>query len=82
MEYLPEPLIACADKTDVWIELNEQWLLYSPMSDKAVSNGRTRQVMLGGLGAEKITRNIGSSDIEAQKEFQDTLTELTKNAKK
>ncbi|MEW8958752.1 MAG: leucyl aminopeptidase, partial [Moorella sp. (in: firmicutes)] len=27
--YLPEPLIACIPHTDVWIELNNQWLLYS-----------------------------------------------------
>jgi 2,5-dihydroxypyridine 5,6-dioxygenase len=81
MPYLPEPLIACADKTDVWIELNDQWLLYSPLWDKAVTNGRTRQVMLGGLGIQRIVRNIGKVDMEVQKEFQDELTRMTKNAK-
>ena len=81
MPYLPEPLIACVDKTDVWIELNNQWLLYSPMWDKAVSNGRTRQIMLGGLGIECIVRCIGKVDIDAQKLFQDELTSMTKNAK-
>lgn len=81
MPYLPEPLIACTDQTDVWIELNDQWLLYSPIWEKAVTNGRTRQVMLGGLGIERIVRNIGDVDMEAQAEFQDTLTEMTKNAK-
>ena len=49
MPYLPEPLIACVDKTDVWVEMNDQWLLYSPIWDKAVTNGRTRQVILGGV---------------------------------
>lgn len=82
MDYLPDPLKACCDQTDVWIELNNQWLLYSPMWDKAVTNGRTRQIMLGGLGIERIVRNIGLVDIDAQKEFQDKLTELTKNARK
>lgn len=80
MEYLPEPLIECADKTDVWIELNDQWLLYSPIWDRAVTNGRTRQVMLGGLGIERIVRNIGLVDMDAQKKFQTKLTELTKAA--
>jgi leucyl aminopeptidase (aminopeptidase T) len=80
MDYLPEPLIECADKTDVWIELNDQWLLYSPIWDKAVTNGRTRQVMLGGLGIERIVRNIGLVDMDAQKKFQTKLTELTKAA--
>lgn len=81
MPYLPEPLIACADKTDVWIELNDQWLLYSPLWDKAVTNGRTRQVMLGGLGIERIVRNIGDVDMTAQKAFQDELTRMTKAAR-
>ncbi|MBU5313121.1 hypothetical protein KQI38_13840 [Tissierella carlieri] len=80
MPYLPEPLIACADKTDVWIELNDQWLLYSPLWDKAVTNGRTRQVMLGGLGIERIVRNIGKVDMDIQKQFQDELTRMTKEA--
>jgi len=82
MPYLPEPLIACADKTDVWIELNDQWLLYSPIWDAAVNNGRTRQIMLGGLGIERMVRCIGKTDIPALKEFQDTLAAMTKNAKK
>ncbi len=81
MDYLPDPLKACADKTDVWIELNDQWLLYSPLWDKAVTNGRTRQVMLGGLGIERIVRNIGLVDMEVQKKFQNKLAELTKAAK-
>lgn len=81
MPYLPDPLKACVDQTDVWVELNDQWLLYSPIWDKAVSNGRTRQVMLGGLGVERIVRLFGEVDIPALKEFQDTLVAMTKNAK-
>ncbi len=81
MPYLPDPLIACADQTDVWIEMNDQWLLYSPIWDAAVNNGRTRQIMLGGLGIERIVRCIGEIDIAAQKAFQDTLVEMTKQAK-
>ncbi len=37
--------------------------------------------MLGGLGVERIVRNIGLVDMKAQKDFQDKLTELTRNAK-
>lgn len=80
--YLPEPLIVGADKTDVWIELNEQWLLYSPMWDRAVTNGRTRQIMLGGLDVERLVRLIGEVDVKTLKEFQDKLVELTRNAKR
>lgn len=81
MPYLPDPLIACADQADVWVECNDQWLLYSPIWDKAVTNGRTRQIMLGGLGIECISRCIGKIDIETQCKFQDHLTEITKKAK-
>jgi 2,5-dihydroxypyridine 5,6-dioxygenase len=79
--YLPEPLIACADKTDVWIELNNQWLLYSSFWDKAVTNGRTRQVMLGDLDITQLVRLIGKVDIPAQKKFQDMVVEKTRKAK-
>lgn len=79
--YLPEPLIACCDKTDVWIELNEQWLLYSPMWNAAVTNGRTSQVMIGGFGVERIIRCIGNVDMDLQKQFQDYLTDITLKAK-
>ena len=80
--YLPEPLVVAADKTDVWIEFNVQWLLYSPMWDRAVTNGRTRQIMLGGLDVEKFVRLIGNINYEAQKAFQDKLVELTRRARK
>ena len=81
MPYLPEPLIACVDKTDVWVEMNNQWLLYSPIWDKAVTNGRTRQVMLGGLSVEELVKCIGEIDIPAQQAFQNKLAGMTKNAK-
>lgn len=81
MPYLPDPLKACVDKTDVWIEMNNQWLLYSPIWDAAVTNGRTRQVMLGGLSIEQYYRCIGAIDLDAQGKFQNTLTEMTKKAK-
>ena len=77
MPYLPEPLIACVDKTDVWVEMNDQWLLYSPIWDKAVTNGRTRQVMLGGLSVERIVRCIGEVDLEVQQAFQNRLAAMT-----
>lgn len=80
--FLPEPLIQCIPHTDVWIELNNQWLLYSRPWSQAVTNGRTRQVMLGGLSVEQIIRCIGKIDLEAQKEFQDRVVELTRKTKK
>ncbi|MFQ9649734.1 MAG: leucyl aminopeptidase [Enterocloster sp.] len=83
MPYLPEPLIACVDKTDVWVEMNDQWLLYSPIWDKAVTNGRTRQVMLGGLSVERIVRCIGEVDLRrVQRAFPElSCAAMTKQAK-
>jgi leucyl aminopeptidase (aminopeptidase T) len=80
--YLPEPLLVCAPKTDIWIELNNQWLLYSKPWNEAVTNGRTRQIMLGGLSVEQLVRCIGKVDMEAQAQFQNTVVNLTKSAKK
>ena len=62
--------------------LPEQWLLYSPIWDEAVTNGRTRQIQLGGLGVDRITRCIGDTDIPALKAFQDTLAAMTRKARK
>lgn len=79
--FLPEPLLACASHTDVWIELNNQWLLYSKPWNEAVTNGRTRQIMLGGLSVQQLVRCIGKVDIEAQGQFQNMVVNLTKSAK-
>lgn len=80
LPYLPEPLIAGADKADVWIELNNQWLLYSSFWNRAVTNGRTRQVMLGGLSVEQMVRCIGMVDIDTQVAFQSRVVEMTRAA--
>ncbi|MEM4037168.1 MAG: hypothetical protein QW700_05105, partial [Desulfurococcaceae archaeon] len=68
--------------TDVWVEFNVQWLLYSPMWFRAVTNNRTRQIMLGGLDTEKFVKLIGSINFDVQKAFQDKLVELTRKARK
>lgn len=81
MPDLPDPLKACVSECDVWIEMNNQWLLYSPIWEKAVNNGRTRQIMLGDLDIGTINRCIGQIDFDLQAKFQNTLHEMTANAK-
>lgn len=81
MPDLPDPLKACVAECDVWIEMNNQWLLYSPIWENAVTNGRTRQIMLGDLDIGTINRCIGQIDFELQTEFQTTLYNMTKAAK-
>jgi leucyl aminopeptidase (aminopeptidase T) len=80
--YLPAPLIAACPEADAWIELNNQWLLYGTPWERAVTNGRTRNLMLGGLSTDQLIRCIGQVDIDAQIAFQEKVVELTKAAKR
>lgn len=79
--YLPRPLIAACPEADAWIELNNQWLLYGTPWQNAVTNGRTRNLMLGGLSTDQLIRCIGEVDIDAQIAFQEKIVEITKKAK-
>jgi len=80
--YLPAPLVAACPEADAWIELNNQWLLYGTPWERAVTNGRTRNLMLGGLSTEQLIRCIGEVDIDAQIAFQDKVVEITKSARR
>jgi leucyl aminopeptidase (aminopeptidase T) len=80
--YLPRPLIAACPEADAWIELNNQWLLYGTAWERAVTNGRTRNLMLGGLTTDQLIRCIGEVDIEAQIAFQEKVVEITQRAEK
>jgi leucyl aminopeptidase (aminopeptidase T) len=80
--YLPRPLVAACPEADAWIELNNQWLLYGTAWERAVSNGRTRNLMLGGLSTDQLIRCIGEVDIEAQIAFQEKVVELTRRARR
>jgi len=81
--YLPEPLISAIPNTDVWIELNNQWLLYSTPWDNAMrpaveGKGKVRYLFLGGLNVDQIVRCIARVDIDTQAQFQDKLVQITK----
>lgn len=78
--YLPAPLVAACPEADAWVELNNQWLLYGTAWERAVTNGRTRNLMLGGLSTDQLIRCIGEVDIEAQIAFQEKVVEITRQA--
>jgi len=78
--YLPRPLIAACPEADAWIELNNQWLLYGTPWQMAVTNGRTRNLMLGGLSTDQLIRCVGEVDIDAQIAFQEKVVEITRKA--
>jgi 2,5-dihydroxypyridine 5,6-dioxygenase len=80
--YLPAPLVAACPEADAWIELNNQWLLYGTPWERAVTNGRTRSLMLGGLSTEQLIRCIGQVDIPAQARFQEKLVEITRRSRR
>jgi len=77
---LPESLKKGIPAADVWIEFNNQWLLYSTPWIEAMSNGRTRYLFLGGLDPARITRCIAKLDMDLQEKFQNKVVELTKKA--
>ncbi len=79
---LPESLKRAIPAADVWIELNNQWLLYSTPWIEAMSNGRTRYLFLGGLDPARIARCISRLDMDLQEEFQNKVVELTHKARR
>jgi len=79
---LPEPLKAGLPTTDVWVEFNTQWLLYSTPWIETMANGKTRYLFLGGLDRARIARCIAGLDLELQSQFQNKVVELTGRAKR
>ncbi len=81
--YLPDPLKAAIPETDVWIELNDQWLGYSTPYEKAlVPPRRVRYLCLCGMNEERIVRCVGRVDLALQAEFQERVVDLTRRAGK
>ena len=83
-KYLPfEPLTAAISKANVWVELNNKFLLYSDTHEYAIKeNPNLRHVSFGGgFNVDMIVRCIGRIRINAQKSFQKKVTEMTRSAK-
>lgn len=79
---LPDGLKAAIPASDAWIEFNNQWLLYSTPWEVAMSNGRTRNLFLGGLDVDRVVRCIGKINMPAQVDFQNKIVEMTQKAAK
>jgi leucyl aminopeptidase (aminopeptidase T) len=81
--YLPDGLKAAIPETDVWVEYNYQWLLYSTPWEIALTiPKRVRYLFLGGLNEDQFVRCVGKVDLAAQREFQTTLVNLTAKGRK
>jgi len=80
--YLPvESLTGVVTGSDVWIELNAKWLLYSSVYEEALRRNRTRYVCLVGMNRGMAVRCIGNVDVPSILEFQRLLQGVTKKAR-
>lgn len=62
--------------SDVWIEFNKSWLLYSSIYEEAMKTGRIRYLILVGMDADMMVRMIERVNIEALLEFQKKLQSI------
>lgn len=80
--YIPlKTLKAMLQESDVWIEFNKSWLLYSTPYEEAMKAGRTRYICLVGMDTEMMVRNIGRVNIPLLYEFQRKLAEVTRRSR-
>ncbi len=77
---MPESLKAAIPVADVWIEYNNQWLLYSTPWLEALANGKTRYLVFGSLSREQLTRCVGNIDLAVQRRFQKAFTDMVAQA--
>ncbi len=78
-----ETLGAALSKTDVWIEYNQQWLLYStPFEIAFNSNEKLRYICLVEMNPDLMIRNIGNVDMVLLSEFMHKFADMNKAAKK
>ncbi|WP_455367901.1 aminopeptidase [[Eubacterium] cellulosolvens] len=80
--FLPDPLKSAIPNTDVWIEFNNQWLLFTSAWEEALKTNRVRHLFLGGLNRNQAVRCIGNVNIEIQAKFQKRLVEITAKSRK
>lgn len=75
-------LTAALKETDIWIEYNNEWLLYStPFDDAVAANAKLRYICLVGMNADLMIRNIGRVRNKELGAFLRKAEEITKNAK-
>ena len=77
-----DALSAALEKTDVWIEFNNQWLLYSTPFERAEKvNKKLRYICLVGMNEDLMVRTIGRVDNDKLRGFLRKVRDLNKSAK-
>ena len=76
-----EVLSAALSATDVWIEFNHQWLLYSTPYERATArNKKLRYMCLVDFNEDLLIRTVGRVDTPQLQIFMRRVAELTRNA--
>lgn len=77
-----EPLSQALIHTDVWIEFNHQWLLYSTPFERAeAANKKLRYMCLVDFNEELMIRTIGKVEVVELRKFMLAITAKTKAAR-
>jgi leucyl aminopeptidase (aminopeptidase T) len=80
--FLPlESLVGAVVNSDVWIELNGKWLLYSSVYEEAMKRKRTRYMCLVGMSVDMAVRCVGDVDVPRVLKFQKELRRITGRAR-
>jgi leucyl aminopeptidase (aminopeptidase T) len=80
--YLPlEPMQCALKSSDVWIELNKAWLLYSTPWDNTMAQGTVRYMCLVGMTSDMLVRTVGKIEVDKLFKFQEVLAEITRKTK-
>ena len=80
--FLPlDSLTGVVANSDVWVELNGKWLLYSAVYEEAMRRKRTRYICLVGMNRDMAVRCIGDVNVPAVLRFQRALQEITKSSR-
>ncbi len=81
--YIPvNGLTGSVANSDVWVELNGKWLLYSSIYEEAIRRKHTRYICLVGLNRDMAVRCIGNVDVPRILEFQKALQAITERSHK
>jgi len=80
--WYPDSLVGAIERTDTWIELNDQWIYCSTVWEKVMAKGtKTRYFHLGKMDPESLWRCLGAIDLKCLNEFMTTLANMTQGAK-
>ena len=76
-----DALSAALSSTDVWIEFNHQWLLYStPFERAAAANKKLRYMCLVDFNEDLLIRTVGHVETQKLQIFMQRVAEMTRSA--